>query len=105
MIRNRPYKLPIANLIRDRILTPLGMNSTLVPLRGPDRRAIISGDLQGRLADLPLVSSEGSYVGDDLHLRSPGHEERQQANFALACHSSPNTMPCPQPAYWEDFYV
>jgi beta-lactamase class C len=36
------YGVPIGALIADRILKPLGMNSTLVPERGPDNRAIMS---------------------------------------------------------------
>ncbi|HTV35634.1 MAG TPA: serine hydrolase [Xanthobacteraceae bacterium] len=38
----RRYGTPIGALITDRILRPLGMNSTLVPERGPDNRAIMS---------------------------------------------------------------
>lgn len=36
------YGEPIGALIADRILKPLGMNSTLAPERGPDNRAIMS---------------------------------------------------------------
>jgi beta-lactamase class C len=38
----RRYGRPINELIESRILKPLHMNSTLVPERGPDNRAIIS---------------------------------------------------------------
>jgi len=38
----RRYRLPISELIESRILRPLGMNSTRLPERGPDHRAIMS---------------------------------------------------------------
>jgi beta-lactamase class C len=38
----RRYGLPISELIESRILRPLGMNSTVLPERGPDNRAIMS---------------------------------------------------------------
>src|SRR3981189_533458 len=40
----RRYGRPIGELIESRILKPLGMNSTLVPERGPDNRAVMSAE-------------------------------------------------------------
>jgi beta-lactamase class C len=45
----RRYGVPISQLIQDRILKPLGMNSTLVPERGPDNRAVIRPELMQRV--------------------------------------------------------
>ncbi|MBR0693585.1 serine hydrolase [Bradyrhizobium lablabi] len=45
LVLERRYGLPIAQLMKDRILTPLGMHSTLIPERGPDNRAIMPADL------------------------------------------------------------
>src|SRR6185437_8002226 len=63
----RRYKLPIARLLRDRILTPLGMNSTLLPLRGPDRRAIISAELMPRVVQ--------GYSDKGLAIGPPGDQQ------------------------------
>jgi beta-lactamase class C len=41
----RRYGLPIGQLVRSRILTPLGMHSTLIPERGPDNHAILPPEL------------------------------------------------------------
>jgi len=45
----RRYGLPIHELIESRILRPLNMNATLLPERGPDRRAIMSSALMQRV--------------------------------------------------------
>jgi beta-lactamase class C len=37
----RRYGIPVGELIATRILKPLGMNSTVIPERGPDHRAIM----------------------------------------------------------------
>jgi beta-lactamase class C len=44
----RRYGRPIAELIDDRILKPLGMNQTFLPERGPDQRAIMAPELLKR---------------------------------------------------------
>jgi beta-lactamase class C len=44
----RRYRMPIGALIESRILKPLGMNSTLVPQRGPDNRAIMNAQYMHR---------------------------------------------------------
>lgn len=41
----RRYGVPIAQLVESRILTPLGMHSTLIPERGQDNRAIMPPEL------------------------------------------------------------
>ena len=45
----RRYGLPINQLIESRILKPLKMNSTLLPERGPDNRAIMGPALMQRV--------------------------------------------------------
>jgi beta-lactamase class C len=41
----RRYGVPIGQLVESRILTPLGMHSTLIPERGRDNRAIMPPEL------------------------------------------------------------
>jgi beta-lactamase class C len=41
----RRYGLPIAELVKARILAPLGMHSTLIPERGRDKRSVMPSDL------------------------------------------------------------
>jgi beta-lactamase class C len=57
----RRYRLPIRQLIEDRILTPLGMKSTLVPDRAPDNRAVVSPTLMPRLVQ--GYSDRGMAIG------------------------------------------
>lgn len=57
----RRYGQPIGALIADRILKPLGMNSTLVPERGPDNRAIMSKAFMQRAVQ--GYSADGKAIG------------------------------------------
>jgi beta-lactamase class C len=57
----RRYGLPIGELIDGRILKPLGMNSTLVPERGPDNRAVMSAELTQRVVQ--GYSDQGMAIG------------------------------------------
>lgn len=61
LVLERRYGLPIRKLIEDRILLPLGMTSTLVPERGPDRRAVIGGPLAQELVQ--GYSDHGMAIG------------------------------------------
>lgn len=88
----RRYRLPIARLISDRILTPLGMNSTLVPLRGPDRRAVIGAGLMPRVVQ--GYSDKGMAIGppgdQQTYYDFPGTGQmfssaRDLAVFVAAC--------------------
>lgn len=64
----RRYGRPIGELIRDRILTPLGMTSTLVPERASDNRAIMDAELMQRLVQ--GYSDRGMAIGP------PGNQQR-----------------------------
>jgi len=57
----RRYRLPIGELIESRILKPLGMNSTLVPERGPDSRAVMSAGFMQRVVQ--GYSDQGMAIG------------------------------------------
>jgi beta-lactamase class C len=57
----RRYELPIGELIDGRILRPLGMNSTLVPERGPDNRAVMSAEFTQRVVQ--GYSDQGMAIG------------------------------------------
>src|SRR5262249_17339804 len=49
LVLERRYGVPIGELIESRMLKPLGMNSTLVPERGPDNRAVMSDAMMQRV--------------------------------------------------------
>jgi beta-lactamase class C len=57
----RRYGLPIGELIEDRILKPLGMNSTLIPERGPDNRAVMGAAFAQRAVQ--GYSDQGMPIG------------------------------------------
>jgi beta-lactamase class C len=57
----RRYGVPIRQLVESRILTPLGMHSTLIPERGRDNRAIMSPE-QLRKA-VQGYSDQGTPIG------------------------------------------
>jgi beta-lactamase class C len=63
----RRYRLPISELIESRILRPLGMNSTLLPKRGPDNRAIMSPAL------MPYVVQ--GYSDSGVPIGPPGNQQ------------------------------
>jgi len=63
----RRYRLPISELIESRILRPLGMNSTLLPERGPDNRAIMSPAL------MPYVVQ--GYSDSGVPIGPPGNQQ------------------------------
>jgi beta-lactamase class C len=67
----RRYGLPIRKLIEDRILLPLGMTSTLLPERGPDRRAVIGGPREQELAQR-LVQG---YSDHGMAIGPPGEQQ------------------------------
>jgi beta-lactamase class C len=65
----RRYGRPIDELIRDRITGPLGMDSTLVPERGPHDRAIMPREfmqraVQGYSYDGSTIGLPGNQQGD-----------------------------------------
>jgi beta-lactamase class C len=63
----RRYGMPIGALIEGRILKPLGMNSTLVPERGPDNRAIMSAQFLRRTVQ--------GYSFDGTPIGPPGNQQ------------------------------
>src|ERR1700683_3578426 len=63
----RRYGMPIGALIKDRILKPLGMNSTLVPQRGPANRAIMNAQFMHRAVQ--------GYSIDGKPIGSPGNQQ------------------------------
>jgi len=63
----RRYGMPIGGLIESRILKPLGMNSTLVPQRGPDNRAIMNAQYMHRTVQ--------GYSFDGKPLGPPGNQQ------------------------------
>ena len=63
----RRYGMPIGALIEGRILKPLGMNSTLVPQRGPDNRAIMSTQFMHRTVQ--------GYSFDGKPIGPPGNQQ------------------------------
>ena len=63
----RRYGTPIGTLIEGRILKPLGMNSTLVPERGPDNRAIMSAQFMRRTVQ--------GYSFDGMPIGPPGNQQ------------------------------
>jgi beta-lactamase class C len=63
----RRYGMPIGALIEGRILKPLGMNSTLVPQRGPDNCAIMNGQFMYRTVQ--------GYSFDGKPIGPPGNQQ------------------------------
>jgi beta-lactamase class C len=63
----RRYGRPIAELIEDRILKPLGMNQTFLPERGPDDRAIMAPELLQRVVQ--------GYSDTDVAIGPPGDQQ------------------------------
>jgi beta-lactamase class C len=63
----RRYGMPIGALIERRILKPLGMNSTLVPQRGPDNRAIMGAQFMHRTVQ--------GYSVDGKPIGPPGNQQ------------------------------
>jgi beta-lactamase class C len=63
----RRYGMPIGTLIEGRILKPLGMNSTLVPQRAPDNRAIMSAQFMHRTVQ--------GYSFDGKPIGPPGNQQ------------------------------
>jgi beta-lactamase class C len=63
----RRYSTPIAALIESRILKPLGMNSTLVPERGPDNRAVMEPQFMRRAVQ--------GYSADGMPIGAPGNQQ------------------------------
>ncbi|UPJ51377.1 serine hydrolase [Bradyrhizobium sp. 200] len=67
----RRYGRPIGELIESRILRPLGMNSTLLPERGPDNRAVMNAELMQRA--VRGYSDQGMAIGP------PGNQQSYYA--------------------------
>lgn len=63
----RRYGVSIDELVESRILRPLHMNSTLIPRRGPDNRAIMSPALMQRAVQ--------GYAADGMAIGSPGNQQ------------------------------
>jgi beta-lactamase class C len=63
----RRYGLPIKELVERRILRPLGMNSTLLPERGPDNRARMSHELMQRVVQ--------GYSAGGMPIGPPGNQQ------------------------------
>jgi beta-lactamase class C len=63
----RRYGTPIGALIESRILKPLGMNSTLVPERGPDNRAVMDAQMMRRTVQ--------GYAADGMPIGAPGNQQ------------------------------
>jgi beta-lactamase class C len=63
----RRYGMPIAALIENRILKPLRMDSTLVPEREPDNRAVMSAQFMQRAVQ--------GYSGEGKPIGSPGNQQ------------------------------
>jgi beta-lactamase class C len=88
----RRYGRPIGELIETRILKPLGMNSTLVPERGPDHRAVMSAAFTQRAVQ--GYSDQGMAIGSpgnqQIYFDFPGTGQmfstpRDLARFMAAC--------------------
>ena len=88
----RRYHQPIAELIRSRILKPLGMSETFIPERGPDNQA--------RMAPEELQRTVQGYSDDGTAVGAPGNQQsyfdfpgtgqmfstaRDLATFVAAC--------------------
>jgi beta-lactamase class C len=69
----RRYGLPIGELIENRILKPLGMNSTLLPERGPDNHSILRPELMQRIVQ--------GYLYNGMPIGAPG-DQQSYFNFA-----------------------
>ncbi|WP_249128252.1 serine hydrolase [Bradyrhizobium lablabi] len=63
----RRYGVPINQLIENRILRPLGMNSTLLPARGPDNRAVMNPKFMQRVVQ--------GYSHDGMPIGPPGNQQ------------------------------
>ncbi|WFU17193.1 serine hydrolase [Bradyrhizobium sp. CB3481] len=63
----RRYGVPIAQLVESRILTPLGMHSTLIPERGRDNRAIMPSELMQKAVQ--------GYAEDGTPIGPPGNQQ------------------------------
>lgn len=69
----RRYGVPIGELIENRILKPLGMNSTLLPERGPDNHSILRPELMQRVVQ--------GYLYNGIPIGAPG-DQQSYFNFA-----------------------
>jgi beta-lactamase class C len=63
----RRYGMPIGALIESRILKPLGMNSTLIPDRGEDNRAVMSPEIMQRVVQ--------GYSDQGMPIGPPGNQQ------------------------------
>ncbi|WP_283812989.1 serine hydrolase [Bradyrhizobium rifense] len=61
LVLERCYRTPIAKLVESRILTPLGMQATSIPERGPDNRAIMDDAALRRVVQ--GYSDQGTAIG------------------------------------------
>jgi len=67
LVLERRYGVPIGKLITSRILKPLGMNSTLLPERGPDNRAVMSEAMMQRAVQ--------GYTDQGMPIGPPGDQQ------------------------------
>ncbi|MCA6118802.1 hypothetical protein J6524_28565 [Bradyrhizobium sp. WSM 1738] len=87
----RRYRVPIGQLVESRILTPLGMHSTLIPERGRDNRAIMPPELLRKTVQ--GYSDQGTPIGP------PGNQQSYFAfpgtgqMFSTRATSSPSWLP------------
>lgn len=92
LVLERRYRVPISELIANRILKPLGMTSTFVPERTPDNRAMLSDAQMARAVQ--GYSDQGTPIGAPGNQQSyfdfPGTGQmfssaRDLATFVAAC--------------------
>lgn len=92
LVLERCYRTPIATLIKDRVLAPLGMHATFLPERGPDNRAIMDDAAMRRVVQ--GYSDQGSAIGPIGNQQSyfdfPGTGQmlssaRDLSTFTAAC--------------------
>jgi beta-lactamase class C len=92
LVLERCYGTPIATLVEQRILTPLGMNATSLPERGEDNRAVMDAAWMRRVVQ--GYSDQGTAIGPPGNQQSyfdfPGTGQmfssvRDLATFIAAC--------------------
>ncbi|WP_249157920.1 serine hydrolase [Bradyrhizobium jicamae] len=92
LVLERRYGRPIETLVSERILKPLGMNSTVIPERAPDNRAMMSAEMMQRVAQGYSYSGTaiGPIGGVQSYFDFPGTEQmfssaRDLGTFIAAC--------------------
>jgi beta-lactamase class C len=67
LVLERRFGMPIGDLVERRLLKPLGLSSTVLPLRGPDGRAILAPALMSRAVQ--------GYAPDGTPTGGPGDQQ------------------------------